>query len=143
MASGDVTVRGAGIFGLSLAWVCARRGARVQVVDPFGPGAGSSGGTVGALAPHVPENWNPKKAFQLESLLSAEGFWAEVESAGGLSAGYARTGRLQPVAGEAALALARRGANLGVEDSEGANVATLAPKLVSALRAIKQGDAYL
>ena len=39
--------------------------------------------------------------------------------------------------------LARRGANLGVEDSEGANVATLAPKLVSALRAIKQGDAYL
>jgi len=44
---------------------------------------------------------------------------------------------------EAALALARRGANLGVEDSEGANVATLAPKLVSALRAIKQGDAYL
>ena len=44
---------------------------------------------------------------------------------------------------EAALALARRGANLGVEDSEGANVATLAPKLVSALRAFKQGDAYL
>ena len=107
MASGDVTVRGAGIFGLSLAWVCARRGARVRVVDPFGPGAGSSGGTVGALAPHVPENWNPKKAFQLESLLMAQAFWAEVEAAGDLSAGYARTGRLQPVAGEAALALAR------------------------------------
>ena len=41
---------------------------------------------------------------------------------------------------EAALALARAGANLRVEDCEGANVATLAPKLVSALRAIGQGD---
>ena len=37
----DVTVRGAGIFGLSIAWTCARRGAKVQIVDPFGPGAGS------------------------------------------------------------------------------------------------------
>lgn len=41
---------------------------------------------------------------------------------------------------EAALALARAGANIRVEDCEGANVATLAPKLVSALRAIGQGD---
>jgi hypothetical protein len=38
------------------------------------------------------------------------------------------------------LALARAGANMRVEDCEGANVATLAPKLVSALRAIGQGD---
>lgn len=69
----DITVRGAGVLGLSIAWACVLRGARVQVVDPFGPAAGSSGGLVGALAPHVPENWNPKKAFQLESLLMAEG----------------------------------------------------------------------
>ena len=53
MASVDVTVRGAGIFGLSIAWACVRRGASVRVVDPAGPGAGSSGGIVGALAPHV------------------------------------------------------------------------------------------
>ncbi|EBA08218.1 NAD(P)/FAD-dependent oxidoreductase [Sagittula stellata] len=107
MASVDVTIRGAGIFGLSIAWALVRRGARVQVVDPHGAGAGSSGGLVGALAPHVPENWNEKKAFQLDSLLMAEGFWQEVEAKGGISAGYARTGRLQPVADEAALALAR------------------------------------
>ncbi|MCQ0093812.1 FAD-binding oxidoreductase [Roseovarius sp. M141] len=104
----DVTVRGAGIFGLSVAWACARRGARVQVIDPCGPGTGASGGIVGALAPHVPENWNDKKAFQLDSLLMAEGFWAEVAEASGLSPGYARTGRLQPLeAGGAALANAR------------------------------------
>ena len=30
----DVTVRGAGIFGLSVAWACALRGASVRVVDP-------------------------------------------------------------------------------------------------------------
>lgn len=107
MASIDMTVRGAGIFGLSIAWVCVQRGARVRVVDPFGPGAGSSGGIVGALAPHVPENWNDKKAFQLDSLLMAEAFWAEVAQAGGVSPGYARLGRLQPIADAHALALAR------------------------------------
>ncbi|WP_336043342.1 FAD-dependent oxidoreductase, partial [Pseudooceanicola nanhaiensis] len=76
MAMGvDVTIRGAGIFGLSIAWVLLRKGATVRVVDPHGPGAGSSGGIVGALAPHVPEAWNAKKAFQLDSLLMAEAFW--------------------------------------------------------------------
>jgi glycine/D-amino acid oxidase-like deaminating enzyme len=103
----DLTVRGAGIFGLSIAWACVRRGARVQVIDPFGAGAGSSGGVVGALAPHVPENWNAKKAFQFDSLIRAEAFWAEVAAAGGVSPGYARSGRLQPIADDHALALAR------------------------------------
>jgi glycine/D-amino acid oxidase-like deaminating enzyme len=103
----DVTVRGAGIFGLSVAWACLRRGAKVRVIDPHGPGAGASGGVVGALAPHVPENWNDKKAFQFDSLIMAEGFWAEVAEASGQSPGYARTGRVQPVMEAAGLALAR------------------------------------
>ena len=72
MAMAEITIYGAGIFGLSIAWSCQSRGARVQVIDPSGPGAGASGGIVGALAPHVPENWNDKKAFQLDSLLMAE-----------------------------------------------------------------------
>ncbi|WP_171177483.1 FAD-binding oxidoreductase [Ruegeria sp. HKCCD8929] len=104
----DVTVRGAGIFGLSIAWTCARHGAKVRVVDPFGPGAGSSGGLVGALAPHVPENWNEKKAFQFDSLIMAKPFWAQVEATGGVSPGYARLGRLQPIADDRALDLARQ-----------------------------------
>ncbi|WP_170791166.1 NAD(P)/FAD-dependent oxidoreductase [Ruegeria lacuscaerulensis] len=102
----DVTVRGAGIFGLSIAWTCARRGAKVQVVDPFGPGAGSSGGLVGALAPHVPENWNAKKSFQFDSLIMAEPFWTQVEATGGVSPGYGRLGRLQPIADQRTLDLA-------------------------------------
>ncbi|MEP3674052.1 FAD-binding oxidoreductase [Sulfitobacter sp.] len=107
----DITIRGAGIFGLSIAWACVQRGASVQIIDPHGAGAGSSGGIVGALAPHVPENWNPKKAFQLDSLLMAEAFWREVTTAGGRPSGYARTGRLQPVADAAALALAQQRAD--------------------------------
>ncbi|WP_375689104.1 NAD(P)/FAD-dependent oxidoreductase [Pseudooceanicola sp. LIPI14-2-Ac024] len=103
----DVTIRGAGIFGLSIASACLGRGARVRVIDPFGVGAGSSGGIVGALAPHVPENWNAKKAFQLESLLMAEGFWAGVAEASGRDPGYLRSGRLQPLADDRAVALAR------------------------------------
>ena len=109
MATGqaDVTVLGAGIFGLSAAWACLRRGARVQVIDPAGPGGGASGGIVGALAPHVPGGWNDKKAFQLDSLLAAQGFWAEVAQAGGADPGYARHGRLQPLPDDRAVALAQ------------------------------------
>ncbi len=107
MTRPDVTVLGAGIFGLSIAWCCVKKGASVQVIDPHGPGSGASGGVVGALAPHVPENWNEKKAFQFESLLMAERFWAEVAATSGISPGYARTGRLQPVPDERALELAR------------------------------------
>ncbi len=106
MATVDVTVMGAGVFGLSVAYACARRGARVGVVDPNGVAAGASGGIVGALAPHVPENWNEKKAFQFESLIMAEAFWAGVERLTGANVGYARTGRLQPLADDRAVALA-------------------------------------
>ena len=97
MARVDLTVRGGGIFGLACAWEAARRGARVRLIDTARIGAGSSGGIVGALAPHVPENWNPKKQFQLESLLMAPDWWAAVEDAGGEAAGDLRSGRLQPL----------------------------------------------
>lgn len=99
----DVTVRGAGVIGLSIAWACARRGASVKVIDPDGAGSGASGGIVGALAPHVPEFWNAKKAFQLDALLMADSFWGDVERAGGSTTGFARTGRLQPLEDQAAI----------------------------------------
>lgn len=107
MARGEwVTVRGGGAFGLACGYELARRGARVRLIEAQRLGAGSSGGTVGALAPHVPENWNAKKQFQLESLLAAQGFWDGVREAGGKDAGYARLGRVQPLADAAAVARA-------------------------------------
>ena len=110
----DVTVMGAGAFGLSVAWACAKRGVSVRVIDPNGVAAGASGGLVGALAPHTPENWNDKKAFQFESLIMAESFWAEVEEISGLPSGYGRLGRLQPIADERALSLAKSRAETAV-----------------------------
>lgn len=107
MATVDVTVMGAGIFGLSVAYACARRGALVRVVDPNGVAAGASGGLVGALAPHVPENWNEKKAFQFDSLIMAADYWASVQTLTGLNVGYIRSGRLQPLADDRAVELAR------------------------------------
>ncbi|QQA43160.1 NAD(P)/FAD-dependent oxidoreductase [Pelagovum pacificum] len=107
MATPDLTVLGAGVFGLSVAYACALRGARVRVIDPAGVASGASGGVVGALAPHVPENWNPKKAFQLESLLMGEDFWAGVAERSGVDPGYARSGRIQPLADDRAAAIAR------------------------------------
>ncbi|MBN2761437.1 MAG: FAD-binding oxidoreductase [Rhodobacteraceae bacterium] len=106
MTMADVTIMGAGVFGLTVALVCADRGARVRVFEKRAPGAGSSGGIVGALAPHVPENWNPKKAMQFEALHGAESYWADVAARGGVDPGYARTGRVQPLA-EGAVDLAR------------------------------------
>ncbi len=104
----DVTIRGAGIFGLSVAWECLARGATVRVIDPNGVGAGASGGLLGALAPHVPENWNEKKARQFDSLIAAEIFWADVESWAGIETSYARLGRVQPLQDDRAVELARK-----------------------------------
>lgn len=106
--SPDVTVIGGGIFGLSCAWEAARRGARVRLIEAHRIGAGSSGGHVGALAPHTPENWNEKKAFQLDALLMADRWWADIAAAGGVDPGYRRAGRLQMVADDKALTLARQ-----------------------------------
>lgn len=120
MATVDVTVYGAGIFGLSIAFICLERGARVRVIDPNGPGSGASGGIVGALAPHTPNDWNAKKAFQFNSLVSSEALWAQVAERGGVSPGYARTGRIQPLRDDRAIALAEaRSADAAVNWGEG------------------------
>lgn len=112
----DITIRGGGVFGLAIGWDCARRGARVRLIEHLALGAGASGGPVGALAPHVPEHWNPKKAFQFQALSMAPAFWHAVEAASGLPTGYAAAGRLQSLMpGAAALALAQaRGHNATV-----------------------------
>lgn len=103
----DLTIYGAGIFGLTLAWEALARGCTVTVIDPNGPGAGASGGLVGALQPHAPDPWNEKKQFQFESLLRARSFWAAVEAASGHPTGYAAVGRLHPLPTDKDVALAR------------------------------------
>ena len=103
----DVTVVGAGIYGLATGWACARRGAQVRVIDRTGIAAGCSGGIVGMLSPHAPERWNTIKEFQFQSLIGAEAYWREIETVSGLPTGYGRVGRLQPINTGRALALAQ------------------------------------
>lgn len=117
MARADLTVMGAGAFGLSVAWAAARRGARVRVIEHRHVGAGASGGVVGALMPHAPGagRWDEAKAFQRDSLIMAADWWAGVEAASGLSAGFARLGRLSPLADDRAVANARLAARAAAD----------------------------
>lgn len=105
----DAIVIGGGIFGLCAAYACAQAKMRVLLLEAKQIGAGASGGIVGAMAPHVPDQWNPKKQFQFEALDMAEQFWSEVDTSSGVSSGYGRIGRVMPVLDEKgrSLALAR------------------------------------
>jgi len=106
--AGKVTVMGGGIFGLAAAWSCLRRGAAVRLIEARRIGAGASGGLVGALAPHAPEGWTMLKQVQFDALLAAGDWWAGVARAGGADPGYARCGRIQPLADTDAVARAQR-----------------------------------
>ena len=103
----DVAIIGAGIFGLSAAWALRKRGLRIAVFERSMVGAGASGGLIGALSPHMPEKWNPKKAFQFEALVTSGAFWREIERISGKPTGYNPTGRLMPLWSEKALELAK------------------------------------
>ena len=52
MATPDITIYGAGIFGLSIGFEILKRGFKVKIVDISKPGFGASGGLLGALAIH-------------------------------------------------------------------------------------------
>ena len=93
----NITVIGAGVYGLSCALALLNDGHQVRVLEKGRVGQGASGGLVGALSPHVPEDWNIRKQFQLGALVSAAAHWAEVESLSGLPSGYGRVGRYIPL----------------------------------------------
>ena len=103
----DILVIGAGVFGLSVAYAAHRAGLRVRVLEADRPGAGASGGVVGALTPHAPTRWRPMMAFQHAALVSLADRAAELHAATGLELGYRRCGRLVPIPDDAALGRAR------------------------------------
>ena len=91
-----------------MAYACAKRGARVRVIEKRCVGSGASGGFLGALAPHTPDNWNEKKQFQFDSLILAESWWLEAAGIGNVSPDYRRNGRIQPIASQRSLDLAKQ-----------------------------------
>ncbi len=93
----ELVIVGGGIMGLWAGVQAVRAGMEVLVLDAAAPGAGASGGLLGALMPHLPDRWNEKKQFQLEALACLGDEIAALEAATGLSAGYRRTGRILPL----------------------------------------------
>ena len=91
-------VVGGGIVGLWVARFAGQAGLSVVLLEAAKIGSGASGGLLGALMPHMPERWNPKKQFQFDALVSLEPKIAGIEAETGLACGYRRCGRLLPLA---------------------------------------------
>ena len=102
----DILIIGAGVFGLSVAYAAHRAGLAVQVLEAARPGAGASGGVVGALTPHAPTRWRPMMAFQFAALAGLAARAAELADCTGHDPGYRRLGRIVPITSERALARA-------------------------------------
>ncbi|MGI9406939.1 MAG: FAD-dependent oxidoreductase, partial [Hyphomicrobiaceae bacterium] len=93
----DVVVVGGGIAGLWVARHAVKAGLSVAVVDKAACGSGASSTVLGALLPHLPRVMSAKKAFQFDALAELSGLVAELEDETGVSAGYARCGRVMPI----------------------------------------------
>jgi glycine oxidase len=99
-AETGLAVVGAGVIGLSCAWVAARDGVAVTVVDPA-PASGSSWVAGGMLAP-VTEAWpgeEPLLELGSESLLRWPSFAAALASDSGVPAGLRTEGTVVVAAG--------------------------------------------
>lgn len=85
----DVTVVGAGVIGLSVAWTLARRGMRVRVHDPA-PGSGASRVAAGMLAPvgETGTDTAPLVSLLCESADAWPAFAVDLEVASGTTVGY-------------------------------------------------------
>ena len=94
----DVLIVGAGVFGLTIARACLGAGQSVLLVDEGIVGQGASYGLLGALLPHMSERWNDKKQFQFNVLRDFDKVRKELEEEVGMSIGYARCGRVVPLA---------------------------------------------
>ena len=135
-AMGELLVLGAGVIGLSCAWLAARAGRHVTVLDPA-PASGASWVAGGMLAP-VTEAWPGEEdllELGVESVRRWPAFAAALEEAAGRPAGLRRDGTVVAATGagdRAELdALAAHLARLGrpVERLSGRELRRLEPAL--------------
>lgn len=96
----DAVIVGGGVFGLTTAYALQQAGLNVRVLEKRTCGWGASGGVLGALMPHVPDQWNPKKQFQFEALSSLPEYIQELEAESGVRTGYRQCGRVIPLMNE-------------------------------------------
>ncbi len=96
----DLAIIGGGLAGLSSALEAHNNGMKVVILEKRALGQNASSGIVGALAPHMPENWNAKKQYQLDSLHMSPEYWKNIEDISGIETNYKKRGRLQIIIDE-------------------------------------------
>lgn len=108
----DVVIVGAGIFGLSIAYALQQQGINVCVLEK-GSGKNNNDNNrashtvLGALMPHVPDQWNAKKQFQFDALRTLPVHVNKLEEAG-IDTQYRQSGRLIPLRDTNDLAYAKK-----------------------------------
>ncbi|MEL7429078.1 MAG: FAD-binding oxidoreductase [Pseudomonadota bacterium] len=124
----DTLVIGGGVLGLWAARHAIKRCERVILLEKRRIGSGASGGFLGALMPHMPDNWNAKKQFQYDGLASLAEAIADLESDTGHDCGYRRCGRIMPLTQEKVFPqVERRLAGAKANWGEAHEMALLAP----------------
>lgn len=97
----DVLVIGAGVIGNALAYVFARQGARVGLIDAGEPGGQASNAAAGILSPSAEsEPFTPMLTLMQESLNRYPRFVQEVEEASGMRVDFETRGVLRIAANE-------------------------------------------
>jgi len=92
-----VVVVGAGVIGCAVAFECARRGARVQVVDRRRPGRGATQASAGMLAPYIEGHSAALLDLTVRGLAEWDPFLATLNTSAGVLPEYRRNGTLQAV----------------------------------------------
>lgn len=90
-----IVVVGAGVVGSAVAFECARRGARVQVLDPRPPGRGATHASAGILAPYIEGHSAALRRLGVRGLARYDGFLARLNESSGSQPEYGRGGTLQ------------------------------------------------
>lgn len=97
----NITVVGAGVVGCAVAYELASRGARVQLIDPRGPGRGATLASAGILAPFVEGHSPALLRLGTCSVAMWDDFIRRVQSASGRAIEYERSGTLHVALNEA------------------------------------------
>ena len=90
----NITVVGAGVVGCAVAYELASRGARVQLIDPRGPGRGATGASAGILAPFVEGHSPALLRLGMCSVAMWDDFIRRVQGESGRVIEYERSGTL-------------------------------------------------
>jgi glycine oxidase len=130
-----ITVVGAGVIGCAVAYELASRGARVELLDPRGPGRGATGASAGILAPLIEGHSQALLRLGTCSVALWDDFVGRVQAESGLTIEYERSGTLQVALDQTQapelLDLARRLESAGVQHTvlEGRDALTHEPGL--------------